>query len=119
MEDFDVFRAGQAKFQISRQFPRLSGRTILQATQLEYVSFPPEARGAKGTSSGGCEREKESTFVEAAKGIVPTNTKQYNAWTLRAFFRLLGYSMQRGCKPSTLPTFSGLQNCTFYFYTTQ
>ena len=28
---------------------------------------------------------KESTFVEAAKGIVPTNTKQCNAWALRAF----------------------------------
>ena len=57
--------------------------------------------------------------MEAAKGIVPTNTKQCNAWALRAFFRVLGYSTQRGCKPSTLPTFSGLQNCTFYFYTTQ
>ena len=28
---------------------------------------------------------KESTFVEAAKGIVPTNTKQCNSWALRAF----------------------------------
>ena len=110
--------AGQAKFQISRQCPRLSGRRhprlsrkrhnlsmslsrpkrkVRKVPLAEVVNVKPTKRFASPV--------KESTFVEAAKGIVPTNTKQCNAWALRAFFRVLGYSTQRGYKPSFHPAY--------------
>ena len=100
-------------------------------------SEPPPRKKLKLSKNKVCQEEIVPSYsrfadpVEAAKGVVPSDTKKNNSWAERTFNAWV--EQRNKVKPNSVPTnlltchdsakvckymqqFSGLSNCTFNFY---